>query len=105
MATDFYPNLGSNSYVMLCYYKKPTRCNNNNFIINFNQLNMFRAIISPILRSNETVFTACGTMHRRCCLLITWSPEGSIIGALSQAVNTVSLLLRMGEIIAQNMLR
>jgi len=36
------------------YYKKPTRCNNNNFIIiNFNQLNMFRAIISPILKSTR----------------------------------------------------
>ena len=34
-------------------YKQPTRCNNNNFINNFNQLNMFRAIISPILRSTK----------------------------------------------------
>ena len=34
-------------------YKQPTRCNNNNFINNFNQLNMFRAIISPILRSTR----------------------------------------------------
>jgi len=32
--------------------KQPTRCKNNNFTINnFKQLNMFRAIISPILRS------------------------------------------------------
>jgi len=35
------------------WYKQPTRCNNNNFINNFNQLNMFRAIISPILRSTR----------------------------------------------------
>jgi len=33
--------------------KQPTGCNNNNFINNFNQLNMFRAIISPILRSTR----------------------------------------------------
>jgi len=34
-------------------YKQPTRCNNNNFIDNFNQLNMFRAIVSPIFRSTR----------------------------------------------------
>ena len=34
-------------------YKQPTGCNNNNFINNFNQLNMFWAIISPILRSTS----------------------------------------------------
>ena len=28
---------------------------------------MFRAIVSPILRSTR-LFTACGIMHRRCCL-------------------------------------
>ena len=33
------------------YYKQPVRCNNNNYINNFNQLNMFRALISPILKS------------------------------------------------------
>ena len=38
---------------MVQQYKQPTRCNNNNFINNFNQLNMFRAIISPILRSTR----------------------------------------------------
>jgi len=32
-------------------YKQRTRCNNNIFINNLNQLNMFRAIISPVLRS------------------------------------------------------
>ena len=34
-------------------YKQPTKCNNNNFINNFNQLNMFRTIISPILRNTR----------------------------------------------------
>jgi len=31
---------------------------------------MFRAMISPILRST-TLFTACGIKYRRCCLLVT----------------------------------
>ena len=34
-------------------YKQLTRCNNNNFINNLSQLNMFRALISPILRSTR----------------------------------------------------
>jgi len=29
---------------------------------------MFRAIISPILRSTRLCVTVCGIMHRRCCL-------------------------------------
>jgi len=37
-------------------YKQPTRCINNNFINNLNQLNMFRAIISLILRSTRLCF-------------------------------------------------
>ena len=40
---------------------------------------MFRAIISPILRSTRTVFTACGIKHRRWCLVVTdacWWPAG-----------------------------
>jgi len=44
-----------------------------NFIDNYKQLNMFRAIISPILWSTKTVFTACGIMHRRCYLLVASS--------------------------------
>jgi len=43
-----------------------------NFIDNYNKLNMFRAIISPILRSNR-LFTACGIMHRRSCLLVHYT--------------------------------
>ena len=55
------------------------------FINNPNQLNMFRAMISPILRSTRLCLQACDIMHRRCWLLVTrmrWSQEGSIIGAL-----------------------
>ena len=35
--------------------------------INFNQLNIFRTIISPIL---SRLFTACGIKHRRCRMLV-----------------------------------
>jgi len=37
----------------LTIHKQPPRCNNNSFINSFNQLNIFRAIISPILRSTR----------------------------------------------------
>jgi len=40
------------------------------FIHNSNQLNVFRAINSPILRSKR-LFTACGTVHPQCCQLVT----------------------------------
>jgi len=40
------------------WYKQPTRCNNNNFIINnFNQLNMFPAIISRNYRRKHVELT------------------------------------------------
>jgi len=58
-----------------------------NVIDNYNQLNMFRAIISPILKSTDDA--ACW-QHCRCII--------------PQAVNKHSLvLLRMGEIVARNM--
>ena len=83
-------------------------CNNNNFIINnFNQLKMFRAIISPILRSTRLclqlwykapamlpaddqdeefhLFLVISRQHRRC-----FKPQ--------------AVLLRMGEIIARSIL-
>ena len=70
----------------ILWYKQPNRCNSNNFINNFKQLNMFRAIISSTLK------------HRRCCLQ-----------AASSVLYTTSckyclVLLRMGEIIPRNML-
>jgi len=37
-----------------------------NVIDNYNRLNMFRAIISPILRNTRLCL-----QHRRCCLLVT----------------------------------
>ena len=41
------------------------------FISNFNQLSMFRAIISPILRGTYLLVTR-----------MTWSPAGNFFGAL-----------------------
>ena len=46
-------NVSLISRPQVLWYKEPTRCKNNNFINNFNQLHMFRAIISPILRSTR----------------------------------------------------
>jgi len=66
-----------------------------NFIDNYNHLNMFRAIISPILRS-----TSCGIKHRRCWLLVTKIKSRQHRRCfIPQAV-----LLRTGEIIPRNML-
>ena len=39
------------------------------FINNSSQLNMFREIILPIFRSTRLCVTACGIMHRRCCII------------------------------------
>jgi len=55
---------------------------------NYNQLNMFRAIISPILRST-----------RLCCHQQAASPVHYTTSSKHSLV-----LLRMGEIIARNML-
>jgi len=83
--------------IFLQLYKQPTRYNSNNFINNFNQLNIFRAIISPILKSTRlclqlvvksTDDAACW-QHRR-SVLCTTSCKHSLV------------LLRMGEIIARN---
>jgi len=70
------------------------------FINNFNQLNTFRAIISSILR-NTTVFTAFGIMHRRCYRLV-YQPVASSVHYTTSCKH--SLVLRIGEIIARNML-
>ena len=60
-----------------------------NLIDNYNQLNMFRAIILPILKSTRLWYNAP-----------TMLPAGSIDGALYHSL----VLLRMGKIIARNML-
>ena len=79
--------------------EQPTRCNNFCFFLIFlfiylNLRYMFRATISPILRSTYlTVYTAFGTIHWYCCRAVTrlrWdsistlSPAGSNIGVLYQ---------------------
>ena len=58
---------------------------------------MFRAKISPILRSTRLCLQL-GIMHRRCCL---WAaPSVHYIRSCKHSL----VLLRMGEIIARNML-
>ena len=37
-----------------------------------NQLYMFRAMYSPIIRGTWLYFTASGTVHRYCCRLVSW---------------------------------
>jgi len=49
-------------------------------INNSSQLNMFREIILPILRSTRLCVTACGIMHPRCCRLVA----GNIVAPLYQ---------------------
>ena len=78
---------------------------NNNFINNFYQLNMFRAIISPILRITRLclqLVVQC-TDDATCC----W-PAGHLQAASSVFYTTSCkhslVILRMGEIIARNML-
>ena len=86
------------------------------FISNSNQLNMFRTMITPIFRSTRLRVTACGIMHPRCCRPVAWKRRhwlclrfqatarqhrGCII---PQAVTHSLVLLRMGKIIARNML-
>jgi len=60
------------------------------FINNSKQLNMFRAIIFTIFRSASLCVTACGIMHPRCCRPVAWKrrnfasklPAGFAMGAL-----------------------
>jgi len=71
-------------------------------IINSSRLNMFRAIILPIFRSTRLYVTACGIMHPRCCRPPAgWQHRECII---PQAVTHSLVLLKMGRIIAPNML-
>ena len=72
-------------------------------INNYSQLNMFREIIVPIFRSTRLCVTACGIMHPRCCRPVAGGRQhrGCII---PQAVTHSLVLLKMGKIIARNML-
>jgi len=58
---------------------------------------MFRAIISPILRSTDCVYSLWYNVP-------TMQSSGSIVDTLYHKLQTQSVLLRMGEIIARNML-
>jgi len=59
------------------------------FITKLNQVNMFREIISLILRSTRLVFTVCSKMHRRSCLLATTlSSAGNFFDALYHELQT-----------------
>jgi hypothetical protein len=60
-----------------------------NFIDNYNQFNMIREIISPILRNTRVLYSAPAML-----------PAGSFVRALLHSL----LFLRVGEIIARNML-
>jgi len=77
------------------------------FINDFNQLNIFRAIISPILRSTNCVYSLSYNVS-------TMLPAGDVdevenLIHVTGRQHTISckhslVLLRMGEIIALNML-
>jgi len=60
---------------------------------------MFREIILPIFRSNRLYVTACGIIHLRA--LYHEQYRGCII---PQAVAYSLVLLKMGKLIARNML-
>ena len=63
---------------------------------------MFREIILPIFRSTRLCVTVCGKMHPRCCRPATGRQHRGRI--LPQTVTHSLVPLKMGEIIAQNML-
>jgi len=65
---------------------------------NYSQLNMFRAIISPIFRSTRLRLQLWYNAP-------TMLPAGGIVGALYQNCKHSLVLLKMGEIIARNTLR
>ena len=71
-------------------------------INNSSQLNMFRAIILPIFRSTRLCVTAGGIMHPRCCRPVVGPQRRGCI--IPQAVTHSLVLLKMGKIIARNML-
>ena len=58
---------------------------------------MFRAIILPIFRSTRLCVTACGIMHPRCSRPVA-------LYIIPQAVTHSLVFLKMGKIIARNML-
>jgi len=63
---------------------------------------MFRAVILPIFRSTRLCVTACGIMHLRCCWPVAGRQHRECI--IPQTVTRSLVLLKMGKIIARNML-
>jgi len=95
--------------------KQPTRCKKYRLLNFLNQLYMFRATNSPILRSNLTVYTAFGTMHR---FAVDWwqvwdgtdvpsqtCPRSTAISVhcTKSCIYSQKVLMRMGEFVARNM--
>ena len=74
------------SFIQRC--KHPTRCNKFRLLIFINQLYMFRATNSPILRSTFWLYIQ---LLVQCADIATGRPAA------------VSVLLRMGEFVARNM--
>ena len=63
---------------------------------------MFRAIILPIFRSTRLCVTACGILHPPCCWPVAGRQHRGCI--IPQAVTHSLVPLKMGKIIARNML-
>ena len=71
---------------------------------------MFRAMLSPILRNTRLCVTACGIMHPWYCQPVAWKICFHATGVklrgciIAQAVTHSLKSLKMGEIIAWNIL-
>ena len=63
---------------------------------------MFRAVILTIFRSTRMFDTACGIMYPRCCRPLDGRQHRGYV--IPQAVTHSLVLLKMGKIIARNML-
>jgi len=74
--------------------KQPTRCNKFRLLIFLNQLYMFRATNSPILRNTFWLYTAFGTKHRYCCRPVHCNQS---------CIYSQKVLLKMEEFVARNM--
>jgi len=59
--------------------RKPTRCNNHMFIINF-CLNMFRASLRPSSREQRPCITACGVLRWFCWMWLVAVVERCVVG-------------------------
>ena len=90
-------------------YRKPSRCNSNGLLIIPVSSTCFGQLLCPSSGTLDCV-TACGIMHPRCCR----PPAGNIVVPatgrqhrwciIPQAVTHSLVFLKMGKIIARNML-